>query len=275
MAGKLPLAGIRVLVTGAPEQAGQLIEKIEALGGEVIEFPVIKNVPPADFTHFDNVIHNIAGFQWVVFTGTNGVQAFFNRLKAKNIDIRQLYNIKLGAAGKATGDALKDLGFRVDFVSEPFTAQALLEGLISRINLREKVLLVRADITGAKISDGLKAQNVRIEDLVVYHTVIDSRERAGIIKLLQKGGVDYITFTSASTVRDFISIIGPEQIPLANRFPIICIGPITEQEAYQASLHVADVASVYTIDGLVEKLVHRIYRIKELAGFTDFNNSHY
>lgn len=264
-----PLTGTRILVTIAREQAGKLIEKIEALGGEAIEFPVTKIVPPADFIHFDYCVQNIAGFQWVVFTSANGVQVFFNRLKAKNIDIRQLYKIKLGAAGEATGDTLKDLGFQVDFIPERFTTRDFLDGFISRIGAGERVLLAGADRAGAEISDGLKAQNIRTEDLMVYQTVIDPQDTAKIIKLLQDGGVDYITFTSASTVRNFVSIIGSEQIVLANRCPIICIGPITEQEAYQSGLNVADVADEYTIDGLVEKLTR--YGIR---GFErDFKNS--
>jgi uroporphyrinogen III methyltransferase/synthase len=274
-----PLAGIRILVTRAWEQAGKFVEKIETLGGEAIEFPVMKMVLPDDFTHFDDCIQNIAGFQWLVFTSINGVKGFFNRLKTKHIDIRQLHNIKLAAVGEATGDSLKELGFQVDFTPESYTTKNLLEGLISRFNTGDRVLLARADIAGAEIPDGLKgqglktpglkAQNIKVEDLVVYRTVADPHDRAKIIKLLQNGDIDYITFTSASTVRNFISIIGLEQIHLANRCPIICIGPITEQEAYQSGLHVADVADRYTIDGLVDKLISRVQRIKELTEFKD------
>lgn len=259
-----PLSGTRILISGMREQAAKLIEKIEALGGEAIEFPAIKMVPPADFTHFDYILRRISRFQWVIFTSINGVRAFFDRLKTKNMDIRQLYKIKLGAIGEATGNALNDLGFRVDFIPEAFPNQDLLEDPISGIRTRERVLIAGAGIAGNEFANRLKARNVRVENLVVYDTVIDPHEKAEIIKLLEDRGVDYITFTSAATVRSFISIIGPERLALANRFPMICIGPITEQEASQSGLHVADVADTYTIDGLVAKLASRINRIRKL-----------
>lgn len=269
-----PLAGTRIMVTRAQEQ-DKFIEQIEVLGGETIEFPVIKIIPPADLTHFDKCIRNIAGFHWLVFTSINGVEGFFNRLKIKNIDIRQLHNIKLAAVGEATGDALKKLGFQVDFIPESFTTKNLLEGLMPRLNNGDRVLLAGADIAKPEISDGLKAQglkgkNIRVEELVVYRTVVDSHDQAKIIRMLQNGDIDCITFTSASTVRNFVSIMGREWIFLANRCPIICIGPITEQEAYQFGLHVTDVADKYTIDGLVDKLLSRFNKIKESTGFKDY-----
>lgn len=260
-----PLSGITILINGERDQAGLLIEKIEGLGGEAVLFPVTQIMPPEDWTHFEQVIQNVNRFNWLLFTDVHGVTAFFNRLKTRNIDIRHLHNIRL-AAGEAAGAELNKLGFQVDFVLENLTGREGFEALRSRIKSGESLLMTGPCAAAAEIKKNLKAHHVRVEELIVYHTVIDGNSLAKIIQMLQNGGFDYITFTSASAVRNFVSIIGPERIGLANRYPIICIGPITEQEAYQSGLHVADVADKYTVDGLVEKLTGNPGRYRRIIG---------
>jgi uroporphyrinogen III methyltransferase/synthase len=251
---KGPLAGKRIVVTRSREQASELIEQIEALGAEAIEFPTIKVVPPYRWGAFDQVLENISGFHWIVFTSTNGVKGFFNRLKEKGLDIRQLYGVKLCAVGAATQAELVNLGLRIDFVPKTFTTKELLDGLIPQIKTGEKVLLARADIASPVLSDGLKERNIPVEDLVVYHTIPDSSEKANIVNLLTNNQVDFITFTSSSTVQHFVSMIGAGNISLANRCKIVCIGPVTAKTATAFGLTVTAIADQYTIDGLVEKL---------------------
>jgi uroporphyrinogen III methyltransferase/synthase len=262
-----PLAGTRILVTRTGERDEKFIAKIEALGGKTIQFPMITIVPPADFTRFDHLIRNLRRFQWLIFSSIDGVESFFNRLKNKYTNIQHLHNMKLAAMEQAAGGALEDLGFHVDFIPETMIPQERLDGLTARIETDESVLFAKTDPFHSEIPAGLIAQNIRVEELIVCHTMVDTCAKMKIVKSLQDGEVDCITFTSAFAVRDFVSIMGPEQIHLANRYPILCIGPVTEQEAYQSGLHVMDVADQYTVEGLIDKLIRTIRRIKELSGF--------
>lgn len=249
------LAGKKVVVTRAREQASKLVEKIESLGGEVIEFPTIKISQPADYVQFDKVLDSLGSYGWIVFTSVNGVDAFFERMKVRKLDIRALYSIKLCAVGEATAGRLNDIGFNVDFVPEKFTTSYLLEGLLERVKPGEKVLLARADIGSAELAEGLEEKGVAFDDLTVYRTVLDSADRDDLVNLIESGKIDYITFTSSSTVRNFISVTGKDMLDKINKIKVVCIGPVTAKTAEELGVRVADMAEVYTIDGLVEKLI--------------------
>ncbi|MCR4436333.1 MAG: uroporphyrinogen-III C-methyltransferase [Clostridiales bacterium] len=248
------LAGKRVVVTRAREQASKLVEKIEQLGGEAIEFPTIKIAEPEDYAHFDRVLDSLGSFRWIVFTSVNGVDAFFNRMKEKRMDIRSLYGVKLCAVGEATGEHLNRMGLNVDYMPEKFTTACLLKGLLDRIKPGEKVLLARADIGSEELSDGLRENGIEFDDLAVYRTVAEAPGRDEIVELMEEGRIDFITFTSSSTVRNFVSILGRDKLDKINKAKTVCIGPVTAKTAVELGIEVASVADVYTIDGLVEKL---------------------
>lgn len=252
---KGPLAGKRVIVTRSREQASKLVDRIETLGGEAVEFPAIKIVEPDSFEFFDQVLSEIKSYSWIVFTSVNGVNSFFERMRQKHIDIRQLWGIKLCAVGEATEEQLNRLGFNVDYTPEKYTTGALLEGLLKFIRPDEKILLARADIASRELSDGLKNNGIHFDDLVVYRTVVDGTNRDEIVEMLEKDSVDFITFTSSSTVKNFVEVIGKGNMEKASKAKIACIGPVTADTAGEYGLKVAEIADVYTIDGLVQKLV--------------------
>jgi uroporphyrinogen III methyltransferase/synthase len=250
-----PLAGKKVIVTRAREQASVLVEKVGQLGAEAVEFPVIKIVEPESYERFDSVLDSINSFKWIVFTSVNGVDCFFNRMRSKNKDIRSLYGCKLCAIGDATADKLKNMGLNVDYVPEKFTTAYLLEGLISLVEPGEKVLLARADIASPELYNGLVKAGIDCEDLVVYRNVPEAVDRDRILSMLEDGKIDYITFTSSSTVRNFVSIIGSDKLEALIGVKVLCIGPVTEQTAREMGISVTAVADEYTIDGLVKKLL--------------------
>jgi uroporphyrinogen III methyltransferase/synthase len=247
------LAGKRIVVTRAREQASELTKRIEVLGGGVIEFPTIRIAEPADFRQFDEIIHRISAYHWLVFTSVNGVQAFFHRMKTNQVDIRSLQG-KICAVGASTQAALNDLGLNVDYVPEQFTTDELLNGLLKRIQPGEKALLARADIANPELSNGLRGKGIPVDDLTVYRTLLEPPAGLAPEELLEKS-IDFITFTSSSTVRNFVKLIGPENCPKLSGARIVCIGPVTAETARELGLDVEAVADVYTIDGLVAKLV--------------------
>lgn len=250
------LAGKRVIVTRSREQASKLVDKIEELGGEVLEFPTIKIAEPESYVQFDRILGNLRGFAWIVFTSVNGVDAFFKRMKEKRIDIRQLYGIKLCAVGEATGEQLNNYGLSIDYMPEKFTTGDLLEGLLKLVKQGEKVLLARADIANPGLAEGLKENGIAFEDLVVYRTLADAAGREEILSLLDENRIDYITFTSSSTVKNFVSIIGKDMPDKISKVKAVCIGPVTAKTAEELGISVGAVADVYTIDGLVQKLIY-------------------
>lgn len=249
------LAGKRVIVTRSREQAGKLSSRIEELSGEAIEFPTIRIEMPESFEKMDAVIDHIRDFDWMVFTSINGVRVFFSRMKERRIDIRGLHGIKFCTVGEATAAELDSHGILADYIPESYTTADLLEGMLKITEPGEKILLARADIASPEITEGLKAYGCDVEDLVIYRTLPETKDRSSILELLEEGSIDYVTFTSSSTVRNLVGVLGSENIDKLRNVKILCIGPVTAKAAEECGLKVTAVADRYTIDGLVEKLV--------------------
>ncbi|MGI6776957.1 MAG: uroporphyrinogen-III C-methyltransferase [Acetivibrionales bacterium] len=252
-AGKL--AGKKIVVTRAREQASVLVKRIEELGGQAVELPAIRIEEPDNYTRFDEVLGCLQSFQWVVFTSVNGVKSFFGRMRFRSIDIRNLAGLKICAVGEPTKEELNRMGITVDFVPEKYTTDCLLEGLQKLVEPGQRVLLARADIANPMLAEGLKKNGIGVEDIVVYKTVPDFSNREEAIELLNKGEVDIITFTSSSTARNFLSTVGEDRIKSLSGVKVVCIGPVTAKTAEELGIEVTAVADVYTIDGLVEKMV--------------------
>jgi uroporphyrinogen III methyltransferase/synthase len=248
------LAGKKVLVTRAREQASELVKKIESIGGEALEFPTIRIETPKDRTHFDGVLTRLENYDWLVFTSVNGVRLFFEGMREKEKDIRILAGVKICAVGEATRRTLECMGLTVDFMPEKYTTECLLEGMLKRIKKGQRILLARADIGNPLLAKGLSDFGAEAEDLVVYKTVPDTRGREGILDMLVSGEIDFITFTSSSTVRNFAAAVGCENLSEASKCKVVCIGPVTAKTAEELGIRVSAAADVYTIDGLVKKM---------------------
>ncbi len=253
-----PLSGIRVMVTRSRDKASQLVSRIEELGGEALEFPMIQIVEPLSFSSLDEALTEIKTFHWLVFTSPNGVTAFFNRMKSKQMDIRALAGLQIAAVGRATEEVLRDLGLYVDYVPGKYTTGELADGLVDRVKEGERVLLARAEIAGQELTEALIQRNIDFVDTVVYRTVPDIRSKNQILDLILKGKVDFLTFTSASTVQNFMAVIGPETKEGLSRTKVVCIGPITAKAALDAGLFVAATADTHTIEGLVNTLIEMV-----------------
>ena len=252
---KAPLSGKRVVVTRTREQAGRLVELIEDNGGEAIEIPTIKIMPPDSFEEFDSVLSKINTFNYIVFTSANGVEAFLGRMKHNRMDIRSLYGIKLCAIGSATEACLNEAGLNAYFVPVEYTTEKLLEGLLKFIVPGDNVLLARADIASPGLAEGLKASGVEIYELTAYRTMMDDSCRERLIELLEEERIDALTFASSSTVTNFVSLIGKENICRLSGIKTVCIGPVTEKTARDAGINVTATADECTIEGVVQKLI--------------------
>ncbi|SHG89620.1 uroporphyrinogen-III synthase /uroporphyrinogen-III C-methyltransferase [Thermosyntropha lipolytica DSM 11003] len=251
-----PLWGKRIVVTRARAQASLLSEKIYELGGEAIEFPTIAIKPLSDLHVLHNALYNLEHYNWIIFTSVNAVEIFFKEMKGLKLDIRELKGVNICAIGPATRDKLEEKGLIVDAVPDEYRAEGILSLLQPKIKPGDWVLLPRAKGARSVLPQTLHAWGAHVNEVYLYEAVPVSTVSAKTREEIIKGRVDYITFTSSSTVSNFVKIIGRENIPsINNNTRIACIGPITAETAAKEGFKVQLVAGEYTIDGLVNVLV--------------------
>jgi uroporphyrinogen III methyltransferase/synthase len=250
-----PLFGKRILVTRARSQSSELTGLITALGGEAIEFPVIRIVESEHGELLNAALHQLAEYDWVIFTSVNGVKHFFDRIQKAQLDIRQMSKARLAAIGPKTAASLSDKGLLVKVLPEEYKAEALVEHLRPLVQAGEKILLPRADIARKVLAVELRDMGCDVTEVDAYDTQIDATNAEEIVQMLERGQIDVLTFTSSSTVRNFIQAIGTvttELKPLLQHTQIACIGPITAKTAESLGLRVDVMAKEYTIEGLIE-----------------------
>ena len=244
-----PLFGKRILVTRARVQASALTEKLTALGAACIEAPVIRIAPPADgYAALDGAIAELNAYQWLIFTSVNGVEHFFARLHAAGKDTRALGYARVAAIGAATSAALRAFGIRADLVPPEFRAEAVAEELRPLLPPRARILLPRAQEARDVLPDTLRAHGATVDVVAAYETVPEI-EDAAIAQRLASGEIDMVTFTSSSTVKNLVKMLG--NITPLQQVKIACIGPVTADTARSFALEPDIVAKEYTIDGLV------------------------
>lgn len=255
---KRPLFGRRIAVTRSRTQASVLTRKLEAIGAEVWEFPTIEIAPAADYGPLDACLRQLNMYKWIIFTSVNGVDAFFKRLRETGGDVRQLQGVRLAAIGPATGEALAKRGLQVDYMPTEFRAEGILEGLAGQVNPGDRILLPRAREARLILPEQLAKLGAIVEEVVAYETVLGPADAGVLLDLLQRKQLHAVTFTSSSTVRNFMTLLqaGPAENPLSLLESVIvaCIGPITADTARELGLKVQVEAAEYTIDGLVKAL---------------------
>jgi uroporphyrinogen III methyltransferase/synthase len=251
---RLPLAGLRVLVTRARQQASALSAQLTELGAVPIEYPTIEIQPVDDPAPFDEAIASIGRFSWIIFTSTNGVEAFWERLRSQGRDCRALANAKLCAIGPSTAAALEAHGLVADWIPREFVTASILDGF-RRFDLNgARVLMARADIAPPTLADGLHALGADVTDVTAYRTVPSSESRQRLLSALERREIDVITLTSSSTARNLVDGIDG-RLDLLQGLTIASIGPVTGGTARDLGLTVAIEAQVHTIDGLVQSLL--------------------
>jgi uroporphyrinogen III methyltransferase/synthase len=258
-----PLAGRSVLITRPRAQAERLARALAAEGAETILAPTIEIAPPFSWDEMDRAIA-MGGYGWVVFTSANGVRYFWDRLEAAGHNARWFAGSRVAAIGPETARLLTSHGVRPDLVPEEFVAEALIACLADAGSLDgQRVLLPRADIAREALITGLRAEGALVDQVVAYRTT-SATPPPGLIDRLRSGGIDVVTFTSSSTVRGLLEILGAQADALESAV-IACIGPITAATARETGLEPRVVADVYTADGLVEALKRYYAGITEPA----------
>ncbi len=252
-----PLFGKTIVVTRSRDQASEFADQLSEWGAHVIEFPTIEIAKPDTIHPLDEAINNINSYHWLVFTSINGVDAFFQRLFELGRDIRDLKGIKLCAIGPATESGIEKYHIKVDCRPPKFVAESVVEELKKVTVIKgEKFLLPRADIARSFLPEELRKLGGEVTDLVAYKTIMAQPKNVNLAEKIKNGEVHIVTFTSSSTVRNFVQIIGEKNIAgLNGHVQYASIGPITTQTAEEMGLHVTIKAKEYTIPGLVDAIL--------------------
>ena len=252
-----PLFGRRIVVTRAREQAVELTRALEELGASVVSMPAIRFVPPENPAPLQAACDAASTFDWLVFTSVNGVEHFMREYLARH-DIRDLKGPRICAVGPTTAAALTRYGLRPEVTPEEYRSEGILPALREYGPVAAKrFLLPRADIARESLPEELRGAGAYVADVTAYRTV-EAAEGSGqdIYRMLLDREIDAVTFTSASTVRSFVQMLGAEQAAdLLRSLVIAAIGPVTAAAATEAGLVPAVVPAEYTIPALVDALV--------------------
>jgi len=252
--GKKPLAGRRIVITRRAEQAHSLHRALKGRGAEVIELPTIALASPRSWRPVDAAIQRPDAYDWVIFTSVNGVEAFAARLRQKHKAMSALKRALIAAIGPATARALRSRGLRVSVVPEDYRAEGLLKALGKKNWRGKRVLLARAAKARDLLPRELRRHGARVDVVAVYRTVVPRASRARLARTFGRRRPDAITFTSSSTVRNFVALLGSRQAArrALRGVAVATIGPVTSRTARALGLRVAVEAKPYTVAGLVK-----------------------
>ncbi len=250
-----PLAGRRIVITRRAEQAGGLRRALEARGATVVELPTIALAPPRSWRPVDVAIGRLQDYDWVIFTSANGVESFAARLRKNRKTMSALNRALIAAIGPATARALRARGLRVQAVPEEYRAEGLVQAL-QRVKWHgRKVLLARAAKARQVLPQELRRRGANVDVVAAYRTIIPKASRARIRKVFSGRKPDAITFTSSSTVRNFIALLGRKRAhDSLSGVTVATIGPVTSRTARALGLRVGVEATSYTVAGLVGAL---------------------
>ncbi len=251
-----PLFGKRIVVTRAREQASELVDRLTALGADCLEVPTIQIAAPDAPQQLDQALSRLDQYNWLVFTSVNGVRCFFEALFKNGRDVRALGHLKTAAIGPATAQKMRSFGLNSDIIPKTYRAESVVEAFASHPMQDKRVLLPRAAKARMVLPEKLREMGAVVDDIAAYQTVLDPSEADLLKSALSDGTVDMVTFTSSSTVENFVTLLkGEEFQPWLNKVTLTSIGPITSETAAKLGLSIDITADDFTIPGLVNTVL--------------------
>jgi uroporphyrinogen III methyltransferase/synthase len=253
----LPLARKRILITRAQEQAEEFSRLLKNYGAHVVVFPTIEIAPPEDWHPVDDAIEKLDSYDWVIFTSVNGVRSFTQRLKDKGRGVDAFSGKKICAIGPRTQRELEKMGLTVTFIPTEYRAEGVVEGLRSIGVQGEKILLPRARSARKIIPESLRKAGALVDEVGAYQAVKPVKSNESLLSIL-KEGIDVVTFTSSSTVRNFMELVSDRSV--MNGVKVAVIGPITAETVRNYGLKPHITPQEYTIPALVKAIVEYFQR---------------
>ena len=256
---KRPLFGKRIVVTRTREQASELMAGLEENGANCLEYSTIKIEPVDSYEVLDEELDRLEEYHWILFTSLHGVKYFFERLYARGMDTRSLKGPSVAAVGKATADLLMEYGVRADLLPDVFTGEGLAESLLDQGVEGRNILIPRAEEGRRILPEMLRGAGAQVTVVPIYRNDAPEGKRDQLRDELESGKVDMVTFTSSSTVRNFLAMVGAESSSelkrLMHEVTIAAIGPITAKTVTDNGLTVDIQPESYTIKDMVHEIV--------------------
>jgi uroporphyrinogen-III synthase len=262
MVNDKPLSGCRVLVSRAKKQAGALSSSLKDLGCEVIEIPFIEICKPSSYKPLDTALKSLADYDWLILTSVNGVEAMFDRMAKRKVATSELEHLRIAAIGPATKTAIEKHGLTVAAMPKEYVAESVVNMLQTRVN-GKRVLLVRAKIARDVIPRELRKAGATVDVIEAYETVVPKLSERRLRALFKGNRKPHaITFTSSSTVKNFVSLLGLRSARAALKKSApnhgvhsAVIGPVTAATLREFGLPVDIEAKTFDIPGLVAAIV--------------------
>jgi len=265
-----PLHGVRVLVGRARHQAGALSGELRKLGAAVVEIPFIEIRKPRSFKPLDTALKNLSGYDWLILTSVNGVEAMWERMASLRLAANTLDHLRVAAIGPATKKAIEQRGVRVDLVPKEYVAESVVRSLKNKVK-GKRVLLVRAKVARDVIPRELRKAGAQVDVVEAYETVVPQSSRVRLRALLKNSRrrPQVITFTSSSTVKNFVQLLGsglaPRRLPAVrgrgrprhtalDGILMASIGPVTSATLREFGFKADIAAKEFTIPGLVQAI---------------------
>ncbi len=251
-----PLFGRRIVVTRSRDQASAFAELLIDLGATTIEFPTIDVVPPVSWEELDRAIDVVESYDWLILTSANAVRFFFDRLRERGRDVRLLKGVMICAVGPKTAEAIGTYGIKADLVPSEFKAEGVLVALGGKRVKGRKFLIPRAKVARELIPDRLRELGAEVTVATAYENVRPAGDMERVKKLFAEKKIAAVTFTSSSTVNNFVEMLGQKEYKkLLNGVAVACIGPVTAKTAEGYGMKVEIMPKDYTIPALVEEMV--------------------
>ena len=247
--GVLPLAGRTLVITRSRAQASTLVDSLAGLGARVIEIPTIAIAPPVDYAALDNALGRLDSYDWLLVTSANTARVIGDRL---TLLAERRQPTRVGAVGRATADALVTVGLRVDLVPQPFVAEAMIAALKHEV-AGKRILLARAAVAREVLPDGLREAGAEVDIVDAYRTILPEDSLELLRQAFASGAPpNGITFTSSSTVTNFLALLNAAGLERPAGLPAFSIGPITSATLRAHDWEPAAEAREHDIAGLVD-----------------------
>jgi uroporphyrinogen III methyltransferase/synthase len=256
----MPLSGRTVVITRAANQANEFAAELELYGATVVLCPTIEIRELENYERLDEAIDHLYGYDWLIFTSVNGVDYFFQRLKARGRDASDLDELKVCAIGDATAESLRELHVHVDVIPDEFKAEgvfAALERFVGGSDALKNlnVLIPRASVARDYLPKALEAAGARVDVVPAYRTSLPADLDRGRVAAMLSGSADCIAFTSSSTVRNLAQLFDSQELSGAlSGVVIACIGDITATTAAEYGLQVKILPAQFTIPSLARAI---------------------
>ena len=252
----LPLQGKNVLITRAKAQVEEFIEKIEEVGGVAISTPLLEiKSNDANEGTIKHTLSRLKEFDCIVFTSANGVTFFKKYLDQWNVPYSSLQHMVAASVGSKTSKQMEKLNLSVSVIPEEFVAEKLAEKMKEKLQQNSKILVIRGNLSRPVLIEQLTAHGFEVKDLVVYETIHNQSEASKLMTYIERNEIDFITFTSSSTVDSFMKVLYQREL-LENlkKVTFICIGPITNNTLKEYGF-TGIMPDSYTIEDMVKVMI--------------------